>query len=417
MSRYARLAVTAVWGLALTAVPTPAQGPNQRADEIRTVPDSPEILAAALNQTVDLDGSKIGDLTLTEGLKALATKHNVTFVIMEEEFKEKKVADIKGAKSRVKQLDTNGLPVAGCLDAWLPGFGATYKIRAEYVEVVPLPAKVEEPNPALKLRRKLAEPGEPKPQKKADPSARVLEVLALEFVPPGDAKVNDTPLFELMQGLSKKYEVSVRINEERFKAEGQPNIKEERPKVTATSFRDLSVHQFLAITLESLNATYLVKSGGIEIVPIGYAASATQSATTDEGGLQRLKEPLVSVIVKEKPLNEVVAQIAEMYDLTVVILPQAADARTGFVTARQLNLPADKALELLALQCDLRVVRRGAAFLLTSKDHANELFGEEMDRERQKIELEKLRDAPPAPPAPPPGAPAPPAPGAPAPKM
>ena len=110
----------------------------------------------------------------------------------------------------------------------------------------------------------------------------------------------------------------------------------------------------------------------------------------------------MSAVFKEKPLNEAVAKIAEMYDLTVVVSPQAGDAKTGFVTARLLNVPADKALELLALQCDLRVVRRGNAFLITSKDQANELFNEKLDKERQKIEMQKLREAPAKPPEKPP---------------
>src|SRR5262249_11837855 len=103
-------------------------------------------------------------------------------------------------------------------------------------------------------------------------------------------------------------------------------------------------------------------------------------------------EPLISFIVKEKPLNETVEQIAKLYDLTVVVSPQAGDARTGFVSARLLNMPAEKALELLALQADLRVVRRGAAFFITSKDHANEIFTEEVEKELKKIELMKLRE-------------------------
>jgi type II secretory pathway component HofQ len=102
-------------------------------------------------------------------------------------------------------------------------------------------------------------------------------------------------------------------------------------------------------------------------------------------------EPLVSLAVKEKPLNETVALIAERYDLTVVVSPQAGDARMGFVTVRLLNMPADKALELVALQADLRVVRKGKAYMITSRDHANDLFNERLEKERQKIEVKKLR--------------------------
>jgi hypothetical protein len=49
----------------------------------------------------------------------------------------------------------------------------------------------------------------------------------------------------------------------------------------------------------------------------------------------------------------------------------------------------------------LRVVRRGNAFLITSRDHANELFGEKLEKQRQLIEIQKLREAPAKPPAPP----------------
>jgi hypothetical protein len=103
----------------------------------------------------------------------------------------------------------------------------------------------------------------------------------------------------------------------------------------------------------------------------------------------------VTLMVKEKPFNEVVEKLAEEYDLSVVIAPQAGDARTGFVTARLKNVPVADALELLAVQCDLRVIRKGNAFLITNRDHANDLFNEKLERERQLIELKQLREAPP----------------------
>src|SRR5262249_2966233 len=118
-------------------------------------------------------------------------------------------------------------------------------------------------------------------------------------------------------------------------------------------------------------------------------------------------EPLVSAIYKEKPLNEAIADLAEEFDLNVVVAPQAGDSRTAFVSARLLNVPAEKALELIALQADLRVVRKGTAFLVTSRDHANELFAEPLEKEKMKAEVERFRKGidvpqPPPPPIPPP---------------
>jgi hypothetical protein len=260
----------------------------------------------------------------------------------------------------------------------------------------------------------------PKPAKKADPTERCLEVLASELVLKEGENPNEVSLSEICQELGKRYDANFSINEDCFKSLGRQNIREEKPNVTATALRGVTVHQFLSTALEGMGGTYLVRNGSIEIVSVQYAAKVTKSGLREEeDGRPRLNEPLVSAVVKEKPLNEVVAKIAEMYDLTVVVSPQAGDAKTGFVTARLLNLPADKVLDILALQCDLRVVRRGTAYLLTNRDHANDLHNEKMERERQKIELDKFRAAPfpfPMPPAPAPG----PAPGpapAPAPKM
>lgn len=233
---------------------------------------------------------------------------------------------------------------------------------------------------------------------KEDATAQILTVLENE-INFGDKNINEIPLFEILQDASKRHGVPFVINENVFKQTGQPNIKEDKPNIAATQLRGMKLSQFLAIVLDSMGATYLIKNNTIEIVPIAHAAKVTKAGLEqDDDGPPRLKEKLVSAIVKEKPLNEAVAMIAEMYDLTVVVSPQSGDARTGFVTARLLNVPADKALELLALQCDLRVVRRGAAFLITSKDHANELFDEGLEKERKQIELKQLRAGAPKPP-------------------
>jgi hypothetical protein len=234
------------------------------------------------------------------------------------------------------------------------------------------------------------------PPKKADPTEALLERLFAEVQLDPNTNINDIPLYELLQSLSKRYAVTFVISEEAFKATGVQDIKEKRPNLAATQLRGLPMHHFLATTLDSVGATYLIKGGAIEIVPPVHAAKVTKAATTQtEDGRTALVEPLVSAVFKEKPLNGAVALLAERYDLTVVVSPQAGDGRVALVTARLLNVPADKALDLLAVQNDLRVVRKGNTFLITSRDHANELFSEQLKQQRAKIELEKFRAAPP----------------------
>ena len=79
------------------------------------------------------------------------------------------------------------------------------------------------------------------------------------------ANINEIPLFELLQDLSKRYQVTFVIMEDYFKAEGQPNIKEEKAKLAATQLRGLKLGNFLDLVLLSMNATFIVRPDYIEI--------------------------------------------------------------------------------------------------------------------------------------------------------
>lgn len=85
-----------------------------------------------------------------------------------------------------------------------------------------------------------------------------------EVVPPA-GNINDIPLFELLQDLSKKHQITFVIMEEYFKADGQANIKEEKPKLASTALRGLKLGNFLDIVLLSMNATFIVRPDYVEI--------------------------------------------------------------------------------------------------------------------------------------------------------
>jgi hypothetical protein len=304
-------------------------------------------------------------------------------VVAEDEFKAAGATNIRDRKSYFHALDTKDQTLPQFLNVWLASLGAHYQVEPTRIVIKPAP----------KWNDKLGK------LETEDAAAVILTRLENEVQLNDSININEVPLFELLQNLSKKYALTFVINENAFKQHGFQNIKEEKPNIAATQLRGLALQQFLKLTLDGMGATYLIKGNAVEIVPVAHAAKVTKSGTSqEEDGRVRLNEPLVSAIYKEKPFNEVVAKIAEAYDLTVVVSPQAGDAKTGFVTARLLNVPADKALELLALQCDLRIVRRGNAYLITSKDHANELFNEKLEKERQQIEIQKFREAPAKPP-------------------
>ena len=56
-----------------------------------------------------------------------------------------------------------------------------------------------------------------------------------------------------------------------LKAEQQPTIKEDKPKIAATQLRGLKLGNFLDIVLLSMNATFIVRPDYIEVTKIGRA--------------------------------------------------------------------------------------------------------------------------------------------------
>jgi len=213
--------------------------------------------------------------------------------------------------------------------------------------------------------------------------------------------LNEIPLVELLGALSKQFHVTFVIMAEQFNQQGIGDIRERKSSLTTAAAKGMTLHRFLGVWLASMDATYLVRGDYIEIIPLAAVANTGAAAMT---GSTRPPVPLVSLIVKEKPLNEVIEKLADQYDLSVVIAPQAGDGRAGFVSARLKNVPPEIALELLAVQSDLRVVRRGSAYLITSREHAEGLFHEAMEKAHATIELKRLRQAPPRAEAPPPQA-------------
>ncbi len=80
-----------------------------------------------------------------------------------------------------------------------------------------------------------------------------------------NTNINDLPLFELLQKLSKRYAVTFVIMEEQFKAEMVNDIKEKKPNLAATQLRGMKLGTFLDVVLLSMNATYIVRPDYIEI--------------------------------------------------------------------------------------------------------------------------------------------------------
>ena len=80
-----------------------------------------------------------------------------------------------------------------------------------------------------------------------------------------EKNLNETPVIDLLQDMAKRYDVSFIIMTEYFKAEGQQDIRDAKPNLTATKLEGLTLGGFLDIVLQSVNATYIVRPDYIEV--------------------------------------------------------------------------------------------------------------------------------------------------------
>src|SRR5438445_11681131 len=137
-------------------------------------------------------------------------------------------------------------------------------------------------------------PGAALADDKRDATADLLAKLRkpVDLVPGDDLKLQ-----ELADLVSDRYGVPAAINTAAFLAAGEENPGEAAVKMPRT--KGLALGSTLRQALTAKNATFLVRKGHIEIVPIGFAAKVSKISGNDEDGTVRLAQPLASAIYKE----------------------------------------------------------------------------------------------------------------------
>lgn len=198
---------------------------------------------------------------------------------------------------------------------------------------------------------------EPQP---ASTTSEILETLFKKEVKfPPNTDLSSMTVIDILSNLTNTYGIKFAINMESFKAVDLGDIAEKHPTIYSTGINGLTLHQFLVRAFNTIGATYVIKGGTVELVPAG----------RDENG-NFTEEPLVCSIVNQEKMSAWLDLLARRYDLSVAITPAASEAAAKLISARIMNLPADKAIELMAFQCDLRVVRMGTAYLIATPAQA-----------------------------------------------
>ncbi|HSQ58073.1 MAG TPA: DUF4974 domain-containing protein, partial [Gemmata sp.] len=99
------------------------------------------------NQEIVLDeNTNITDVPLYELLQKLSKRYGVTFVIMEQNFKDDDMRndDIKEAKAKLAATQLRGMKLGTFLDVVLMSMNATYIVRPDYIEITTFKRRLEE---------------------------------------------------------------------------------------------------------------------------------------------------------------------------------------------------------------------------------------------------------------------------------
>lgn len=215
----------------------------------------------------------------------------------------------------------------------------------------------------------------------AIPSAeKIVNILQLQRVS-YEKDLQTTPFKEVLEDLAKRHGVIFVVNKTAIGDRAATLDTAKAEQLSATKLEGLSLASFFEVYFRALplyGITYLVRADHIEITTreaaqqeAGLLEAVDEAKESGEQGelvraKARLNLPLVCVAVKDRALSAVLNDLSTAYGLNIVIEPSARPLLKTPLTERLLNVPADTAIELLAGQADLKVVRKGNTFRISS---------------------------------------------------
>ena len=223
-------------------------------------------------------------------------------------------------------------------------------------------------------------PAKAEPKDESDPYAELVAKLHTKKVKLPNA-IKDTPLRTLKEQLEKEYDVMIVVREDLFTLQGEADDDiMDRKFRQDTNLNGLPLEAFLRVALPEIKATFLVRKHYIEITTWEAASANFDDPLAEkfrQGGVplpESIRDtPLVSIVIKDRPFDRVVADLADAYGFTVIVANQANEDAKINVSARLMNVPFPTALDVLALNAGLKVVRRDNTFIVTTVEHAGNL--------------------------------------------
>lgn len=213
---------------------------------------------------------------------------------------------------------------------------------------------------------------------------------------------------DAVQFLAEKYElplvVDPRVGQD---AEGAIACNADERPVKLAKLTNVRLDTVLNLLTEQVNAKFLVYPDHIKIVPTAFWLYESAVLQHDPLGLTQgdetpfltpldmqktkplTKRGVVNASFKNKPLNEIIDEIAEATGANVALAPLVpAQTRQGALTVRFTNVPVDAAVRTLCEMTELGVIEDANVLLVTTSERA---------AARAKEAAQKLKDRQPPP--------------------
>ncbi len=201
------------------------------------------------------------------------------------------------------------------------------------------------------------------------------------------------PFPEIVANFSDRYHITIVIDRSAFETgETGENVK-------LTKLTNIRLDSALKLLAQQVKGTVLVYPEYVKIVPDVIAAYETGLLTVSNDpddvplismteltrSLPLIKRALVSANFKNKPLSEILDEIAESTGATVNLSPGIpANERDYPLTARFANTPVDAAVRTLCEMANLGVIEDANALLVTTRERAAARASQDAQKMRAK---------------------------------
>jgi hypothetical protein len=212
--------------------------------------------------------------------------------------------------------------------------------------------------------------------------SRPYEHLAEKLMRPAslDKEISGAPLRDVLGLLSDKYDLTFIVDAKEFeRSSGVANIEDANvrlPKMPAVSLQTV-LRQLL--TQLPGEGTILVRHDHLLVTTIDRYMMEVYGKQLD-----RLPQPLVHIVLKQRLLGIALADIALQSGRDIVLDPRVRDPEKLLVTVTLLNTPTDTAVRVLAETTNLKAVQLDNVFFVTTREFAAELQKEEDKRVKMR---------------------------------